>query len=112
MNISRTIKRYGNTVYITAADGWKSPSFKAFIQPIRYKTKLYMEGDHTPIGINNNDVYLYIGPGDHNLEKLSKRHRIHDKNYEYLIDRAERIIVNDTTVYVWAIIRKVTEGDL
>jgi hypothetical protein len=29
-----------------------------------------------------------------------------------MIDRAERIIVNDTTVYIWAIIRKTTEGDL
>ena len=113
MKISRLINQYGNTVYITGRDGWKSSSFKAFIQPLRYKTKLYMEGEHTPIGINHNDVYLYIGPADHRLDKLDRTCRIHDKdNSRYMIDRAERIIVNDTTVYIWAIIRKTTEGDL
>ena len=79
MNISRLINRYGNTVHITGGDSWKSPSFKAFIQPLRYKTKLYMEGEHTPIGINRNDVYLYIGPAEHRLDKLDRTYRIHDK---------------------------------
>ncbi len=113
MNISKIINLYGNTVHITGSDGWKSSSFKAFIQPLRYKTKLYMEGEHTPIGINRNDVYLYIGPADHRLDKLDRTYRIHDKdNNRYMVDRAERIIVNDKTVYIWAIIRKTTEGDL
>ena len=72
-----------------------------------------MEGEHTPIGVNRNDVYLYIGPDNHRLDKLDKTYRINDKeNNQYMIDRAERIIVNDTTVYIWAIIRKTTEGDL
>lgn len=113
MNVSKIMNRYGHTVYITGPFDWKSSSFKAFIQPLRYKTKLYMEGAHTPIGINHNDVYLYMGPAEHRLDKLNKLYRIHDiDNNQYMIDRADRIIVNDTTVYIWAIIRKTTEGDI
>ncbi len=113
MNISKTINQYGNAVYITGPDDWKSSSYRAFIQPIRYKTKLYMEGDHTPIGNNHNDVYLYIGPADHRLDRLDRRYRIHDKeDNRYMIDRAERIIVNDKALYIWAILRKTTEGSI
>ena len=113
MNITKMLKKYGGSVYISNEDGWNSPHFRAFIQPLRYKTKLYMEGEYTPIGINPNDVYLYIGPFDHDLTKLDKTYRIHDKdNNRYMIDRAEKIMVKDTVIYIWAVIRKTTEGDL
>ncbi len=108
--ISNAISKYGNSVYLSGNDGWKTEVFKAFLQPLRYKTKMYMEGDHTPIGINKNDVYLYIGPASHDLTKLDISHRIHDKDENlYMIDRAEKIIVNDKIVYIWAVVRKTTE---
>ena len=72
MNINKLLNRYGSSVYISNKEGWKSYLFHAFIQPLRYKTKLYMEGERTPIGINRNDVYLYIGPANHDLTKLAK----------------------------------------
>ncbi len=110
MNIEKAIKKYGCTVYLSGDDGWQTELFKAFIQPIRYKTKMYMQGDYTPIGINKNDVYLYIGPAGHDLTKLSKTHRLHDKDGNlYMIDRAEKIIVSDKTAYIWAVVRKTTE---
>ena len=70
MNINKMLESYGNTVYISGADGWASPLFKAFIQPLRYKNKLYQQGSFTPLGINKNNVYLYIGPDTHDLTKL------------------------------------------
>lgn len=113
MNVTKIIKQYGGSVHISGGDGWESPIFKAFIQPLRYKTKLYLEGEYTPIGINRNDVYLYLGPPDHDLTKLNRTYRIHDKdNNRYMIDRAEKIMVKDTIIYIWAVIRKTTEGDL
>jgi hypothetical protein len=111
MNFNSLFSTYGNTVFLSGADGWQSPHFKAFIQPLRYKNKLYQQGDYTPIGINKNDVYLYLGPDDHDLTKLNNTHRIHDsENNRYMIDRAEKIKFNDNTLYIWAIIRKTTEG--
>lgn len=110
MNITKTLNTYGNTVYIYGADGWKSPIFKAFIQPLRYKNKLYQQGSFTPLGINKNNVYLYIGPADHDLTKLDSTYRIHDKNNKkYTIDRAEKITVKESVIYIWAIVRQTTE---
>lgn len=110
MSIEKMLDKFGNTVYITGRDGWKSPLFKAFIQPLRYKNKLYMTGDITPVGINSNNVYLYIGPAKHDLTKLDKSYRILDSDKSYLIDRAEKITVKNNTVYIWAVIRQTTEG--
>lgn len=113
MNFSSLFSAHGNTVYLSGADGWKSPSFKAFLQPLRYKNKLYLQGEHTPIGINKNDVYLYLGPADHDLTKLNSFHRVHDSDdNRYMIDRAEKIKFDNSTLYIWAIIRKTTEGSL
>ena len=110
MNINKLLNSFGNTVYLSAFDGWKSPLFKAFLQPLRYKNKLYQQGSFTPLGINKNNVYLYIGPADHDLTKLDNTFRIHDnENQKYIIDRAEKIKLNDTVIYIWAIIRKTTE---
>ena len=111
MTIEKMLNKFGNSIYITGADGWKSPIFSAFIQPLRYKNKLYMSGDVTPIGINRNNVYLYIGPAGHDLTRLDKTYRIHDSdNNSYLIDRAERIKVKNNILYIWAVIRQTTEG--
>ncbi len=111
MTVEKMLNKFGNSIYITGADGWESPVFSAFIQPLRYKNKLYMTGDVTPIGSNNNNVYLYIGPADHDLTKLDKTYRIHDSdNNSYLIDRAEKIKVKNNIVYIWAVIRQTTEG--
>ena len=110
MNVTKMLNKFGDTVYLSSADGWQSPHFKAFIQPLRYKTKLYLQGEYTPIGINKNDVYLYIGPASHDLTKLDSTYRIHDRdNNKYMIDRAEKIRFDDHTLYIWAIIRKTTE---
>ena len=110
MTFNGLFSTHGNTVCLSGSDGWKSNHFKAFIQPLRYKNKLYQQGEHTPLGINKNDVYLYLGPSDHDLTKLNSTYRIHDNQKNiYMIDRAEKIMVKDTIVYIWAVIRKTTE---
>lgn len=111
MNINKVLNTYGNSVFISGTDGWKSPTFKAFLQPLRYKNKLYQQGSFTPLGVNKNNVYLYIGPADHDLTKLDSTYRIHDsENKKYIIDRAEKITVKNNTVYIWAVIRQTTEA--
>lgn len=110
MNIDKILKNFGSTIYIKNQSGWQSNVFNAFIQPLRYKNKLYLTGDFTPIGKNPQDVYLYIGPKDHNLIGLNSSYRICDANNNaYIIDRAENVMFKNEIIYVWAIIRKVTE---
>lgn len=111
MNINKMLTTYGSSVYLWGQDGWKTPLFKAFLQPLRYKNKLYQQGSHTPLGVNKNNVYLYIGPSTHDLTKLDNTYRIIDiENKKYIIDRAEKITVQNSVVYIWAVIRQTTEA--
>lgn len=109
MRIESLLNRWGRSIFIKGADGWESPLFNAFIQPLRYKNKLYLYGDYTPIGINKNDLYLYIGPPSRDLSKLDSTYRLYDGEFLYLIDRAEKVYLGNTPQYVWAVIRKTTE---
>lgn len=110
MNINKLLNTFGISVFLSGPDGWRSPIFKAFIQPLRYKNKLYQQGIFTPIGVNKNDVYLYIGPANHDISKLDANCRINDnENRTYIIDRVEKIKACDKVLYIWAIIRKTTE---
>lgn len=113
MIIEKVFNRYGRSVFLTGADGWQSPVYNAFLQPLRYKTKLYLDGTPTPIGINGNDLYLYLGPAEHDLTRLDRTYRINDSDgYRYSVDRAEKIYSGERALYVWAVVRKTTEGDI
>ena len=109
------IERYGRSVSLSMEDGWHSPQFRALIQPLRYKNKMYLEGVHTPIGIHDPGYYLYIGPAAHDVTKLGS---MGDEVWlnasggeRYQIDRAERVYLGEEALYIWAILRSVTEAE-
>lgn len=107
------IFKQGRTCYLTLPGVWNSEHFKAHIQPIRYKTKLYLEGDYTEIGINENNVYLYLGPANHDLTRLGAEARLVDSNGAlYKIDKSERVLFCGECIYIWAVIRKTTEKSI
>lgn len=113
MNVERILRDFGRTVFLSGADGWQSEKFSAFIQPLRYKTKLYLSGECTPVGINGNDAYLYIGSPRHDITRLEPCHRINDSDGgKYIIDKAEKIYLGEKPLYIWAVIRKTTEGKI
>ena len=112
MTVNEVFK-YGRTCYLTLPNTWNSAHFKACIQPLRYKTKLYLEGAYTEIGVNKNDVYLYLGPSNHDLTRLSSEARVVDsEGNRYMIDKADKIMFQDKCLYIWAVIRKTTENDV
>lgn len=104
------IFRHGASIYLTTSDGWKSEVFQAYLQPVRYKNKVYLEGDYTEIGVNDNDVFIYLGPSNHDLTKLPRDTQIHDlQRRKFMIDKSERVIVNGETFYIWATVRQIQE---
>lgn len=103
--------RYGKSMRLSDGAGWYSPYFKAFLQPLRYKNKMYLEGTYTPIGRDTNGLYLYIGPADHDLTRLTRLARAHDsENREFVIQRAEKVYRGEKVFYIWAILKEVSEG--
>lgn len=82
---------------------------KAFIQPLRYKNKMYLDGIYTEIGFNSQGHYLYIGPPEPDLTQISESGYLSADGTMYRIDRAERVYLGEKIFYIWAIIRTIVE---
>ena len=100
------IEKFGRSVYISDAD-WRSKTFRAFIQPLRYKNKMYLGGSFNELGHYSEGYYLYLGPPDENFEFLSNRALLHTADgSSYKIERFERIYIKEKPIYMWAVIKK------
>ena len=110
-NFNSIIADVGRPVVAHTPDGWYSSPYRALIQPLRYKNKMYLEGKHTDIGLSDTGYYLYIGPSDHDLTKIADDVVIICGNEKYVITRAERCFLGDEITHIWAILRSVVEWE-
>lgn len=106
MNI---FKELGRVVELNAPNGERLSSFKALIQPLRYKNKMYLDGINTEIGFNSQGHYLYIGPPTPDLTTAADGCYLVSHGTSYQIDRAERVYKGSEVFYIWAIIRTIVE---
>lgn len=111
MKTEKLFERYGKTaVYTVITDRRVSTEFRAFIQPLRYKNKLYLRGKYTQIGKNREDYYLYIGPADIDVSTVDGMFTLLTiDGTGYLVYRSEKHSVGENDVYIWAIIRPIVE---
>ena len=100
---------FGRTVALCDANGSEQSAFKALIQPLRYKNKMYLDGIYTEIGFNSQGHYLYLGPPQPDLCSVAPGAYLSADGVHYQIDRAEKVYQNDKVFYIWAIIRTITE---
>lgn len=107
-NTNSIFKSLGREVRLYQPDGWVSTPYKAVMQPLRYKNKMYLEGIHTEIGINNEGYYLYLGPASHDLTKLSEDAWLIVNGVKHEIVRAEKVYCGEKPVYIWAVMRTIT----
>lgn len=93
---------YARSVYVK--DGaWNSRLFKAFLQPM----KRLPEEDVTVLGKIVREPYLYIGPPNHDLTRLSKAATLVDSEQNhYRILHAQKIYKGDKVFYIRAILEK------
>lgn len=110
MNTGKIFEKYGleANLYDYSGDALVSYDFKAFVQALRYKNKVYLRGTYTELGKNQQDYYLYIGPADVDVSNVDGAVRVLNINgTEYLVDRTEQHHIGNENVYTWAIIRPV-----
>lgn len=106
------LSEFGVTVRLQDSEGYNSSYFKCFIQPLRYKNKMYLDGVNTAIGFNSEGHYLYIGPPEHDLTQVGFSDVwLSSSDEKYKIDRAEKVCKGSDVFYIWAIIRKMVEVD-
>ena len=111
MQVKQFMNKYGRPVHLRRDDGWQSERYGAFIQPLRYKNKMYLFGVNTRIGYNSQSHYLYIGPPDHNLENLDRSIWLECDGVKFQIDRAEKVYNGSELFYIWAVIRTIEEEE-
>lgn len=108
--VKHELEQCGEMVCLGWEDGRRSPEYRALIQPLRYKNKMYLEGTQTPIGLNERGYYMYIGPADQEISARGGAFLLRGEE-RYQIDRAERVTFRGETVYYWAILRNYTEAE-
>lgn len=113
MNTEKLFSLYGRAMTLEVSGNGASISrFKAFIQPLRYKNKLYLRGRYTEVGKNKEDYYLYIGPPDIDISAVDGlSSRLFASEAEYLVYRTENHYVGEQEIYQWAIIRPVVSDN-
>lgn len=98
--VGRIINQYGNSVNVE--NKGKTRTVKAFVQPLRYKNKVYVGGQYHKLGFLKTEKYLYIGPPEILLE--SGNTVIEMQNRKYIVKRCETYYVKDYAIYIWALL--------
>ncbi len=96
--IERIIESYGSTV--TAVQGAQEQSFRAFLQPVTSKSWQNMERVFGPLGEIPRGQYLYLGPA---AQDVSQADCLRCGGTDYLVRRAEPILVGDEALYLWGL---------
>lgn len=99
-SVGDTIKKYGSSVTIRQ-DG-SAIETKAFVQPLRYKNRVYVGGEYHVLGYQRREKYLYIGNPSYRLTENSSV--IETQGDKYIVKRRETYFVKDYPVYEWAIL--------
>ncbi len=107
--IIKNLNKYGRAVSFHSQNGEKICDLHAMISPLRYKNKMYLYGVNTEIGYNSQGHYLYIGPPTPDLTQISERDYLFSGEEKFMIDRAEKVVLSGKPIYIWAIIRTMTE---
>lgn len=108
MGIEQIFKSFGRDVCLANGYGWYSETFRAFIQPLRYKNKMYLEGIYTAAGKSEKGYYLYIGPKEHDLTK-SADFLVKAGSDTFKTERAEKVYFGNEVCYIWAVLSSYEE---
>lgn len=99
-SISETIERYGGIVNIET--NGKRLSSKGFVEPLRYKNKIYIGGEYHRLGFRRTEKYLFVGPSD--VDLCENESVIETQGNKYIVKRCEKYFVKDIPIYMWAIL--------
>ncbi len=111
MRLAPVFIRQGRETRVLYEDGSLSAAFRGFIQPLRYKNKMYLFGVNTAIGFDSEGRYLYIGPPGYDLTALPGGACLLCGGVKYRVERAEKVYKGSEPFYIWAIVRVVVEEE-
>ena len=82
-------------------------SFNAFLQPLRYKNKIYLRGVATELGYDSLKKYLLISPVSVDLSAVDGTNLALYFGEKHLsVDHTETVYFGKTPYYNWSIVSK------
>lgn len=99
-------KKMGVTLSIKSGEGTVS-TFTGFLQPLRYKNKIYLRGVATELGYDSLKKYLLLSPADVDLSSIDGTVRcLYFGSIHLSIDHTETVYLGKTPYYNWTIVSK------
>lgn len=104
---NKLFDKYGVKMsYISGGDGEKI-DFYAFLQPLRYKNKIYLSGVPTELGFDGMNKYLLVCDPTVDLGRIDGIScRLTFGENTYGVDHHEVIYQREKPLYLWAIIHR------
>ncbi len=98
--------KMGLTLYIKKGSQTVS-EFKALLQPLRYKNKIYLRGVPTELGYDSLKKYLLLSPADVDLSGVDGTEvSLYIGDMHLSIDHTEPVYFGSTPYYNWSIVSK------
>lgn len=102
-NTLNILKKFG--VKMSLISGGEKTDFKAFIQPLRYKNKMYIDSNVTELRYENTRRFLLISPPSIDVSCADGHDSfLSDGIYEYSINHSELVCLGNRPAYRWSII--------
>ena len=99
-SVIKSIQTYGENIVVINDDN--KVSTRAFIEPLRYRNKIYIGGEYRALGMKHSEKYLYVSIPD--IPLVENKTIVKRKDNEYLVKRVERYYVKEQVAYTWAIL--------
>ena len=99
-SVIKSIQTYGEDVTVINDDD--TVLARAFIEPLRYRNKIYIGGGYKTFDMKYSEKYLYVGIPDITL--VENKTIVKRKDNEYLVKRVERYYVGEQIAYTWGIL--------
>lgn len=88
-------------------NGDDSVEFRAFLQPLRYKNKIYLRGVPTELGYDGLNKYLLLAPPEVDIKYLeSLNYTLSFGDSTFGTDHCEPVYLGEKHLYYWAIVHK------
>lgn len=102
--ISDLIRRFGCKISVSKDDS--TSEHCAFIQPLRYNNKLYLDGSSLTQGLYDGSYCLMIAPAELKLDKPFEDYIIECEamNRRFTVKKSEMYYFNDRPLYLWAVL--------
>ncbi len=81
--------------------------FYAFLQPLRYKNKIYLTGVSTELGYDGMNKYLLLAPKEVDPSYLTdSKYTLCFGQDKFRTDHCEPVYFKGKVLYLWAVIHK------